>query len=316
MMSVWRSVMPVAVSFYRPTRSAPKLSLPRSPGVVQTITAPHLRERTRFSRRASQIVTARSAPSNMPGRGEAGAPTWQTFNSQNQHPTRSRLPSMPLRTSAGAAYPPYASPQRRDSPLTPAYNVAASPVRSSFMPVSVPTSYRADENSTFRTELVRPRRSGISTPSGSDTASGHPAAINVIHYPPVSPALSGSDQPGGPRSFAPSKIWAPDSTDVPKIGLSETAVAGAHEAPNPGWADGSDDTLPGQQTMPTGLPRPEPGNDQSPDHSGATELYLDGHVLGQWVLDHLERTLSRPPTTANFVTGHGRPIWPGQSLFT
>ena len=48
------------------------------------------------------------------------------------------------------------------------------------------------------------------------------------------------------------------------------------------------------------------------EDNDATEVYLDGHALGQWILEHLERTLTRAPTTANFVTNHGIPAWPGQ----
>jgi hypothetical protein len=33
------------------------------------------------------------------------------------------------------------------------------------------------------------------------------------------------------------------------------------------------------------------------------------------MLSHLEQVLTRPPTTANFVTSHGIPTWPSQSPF-
>ena len=46
-----------------------------------------------------------------------------------------------------------------------------------------------------------------------------------------------------------------------------------------------------------------------------TEIHLDGELLGQWVVNHLEQTLMQPSTSANFVTSHGLPVWPGQSPF-
>ncbi len=46
-----------------------------------------------------------------------------------------------------------------------------------------------------------------------------------------------------------------------------------------------------------------------------TEIHIDGQLLGQWVVNHLEQTLTQPSTSANFVTNHGLPTWPGQSPF-
>ena len=46
-----------------------------------------------------------------------------------------------------------------------------------------------------------------------------------------------------------------------------------------------------------------------------TEIHIDSHALGEWVLAHIEQALTRPPTTANFVMSHGLPTWPGQSPF-
>jgi hypothetical protein len=46
----------------------------------------------------------------------------------------------------------------------------------------------------------------------------------------------------------------------------------------------------------------------------ASEVHLDGQVLGEWMLNHLELALRRPPTTANFVSRHRTSIWPGQPI--
>ena len=46
-----------------------------------------------------------------------------------------------------------------------------------------------------------------------------------------------------------------------------------------------------------------------------TEIHVDSHVLGQWVVNHLEQLLTQPPTTANFVMTRSQPTWPGQSPF-
>ena len=48
------------------------------------------------------------------------------------------------------------------------------------------------------------------------------------------------------------------------------------------------------------------------EYNDTTVVHLDGQVLGQWVLEHIERALTRAPTTANFATNHGIPAWSGQ----
>ena len=56
-------------------------------------------------------------------------------------------------------------------------------------------------------------------------------------------------------------------------------------------------------------------NTSAESNAQATEVYIDGHALGDWMLHHLEQALTRPPTSANFVMSHGIPTWPGQSPF-
>ena len=44
-----------------------------------------------------------------------------------------------------------------------------------------------------------------------------------------------------------------------------------------------------------------------------TEIHLDGQVLGQWVVNHLQRALTRPQTSANTVNPRVTPPWLGQA---
>ena len=68
---------------------------------------------------------------------------------------------------------------------------------------------------------------------------------------------------------------------------------------------------------------PRPPSAASPGASGSSqnatteraEIHLDGQVLGQWILNHLEHSLTRPQTTANFITNRGASAWSGQVPF-
>ena len=78
---------------------------------------------------------------------------------------------------------------------------------------------------------------------------------------------------------------------------------------------------PGASALPTTQWEASPSDPASTESDAGlpeldqNEIHIDGQVLGQWVLSHLEQVLTRPPTTANFVTSHGIPTWPGQSPF-
>ncbi len=47
----------------------------------------------------------------------------------------------------------------------------------------------------------------------------------------------------------------------------------------------------------------------------SAEIHLDGQILGQWVIDQLQWSLTRPQIGINSVNSRANPIWPGQTNF-
>jgi hypothetical protein len=97
-----------------------------------------------------------------------------------------------------------------------------------------------------------------------------------------------------PDYARPQNAWAPVASDTPRTVASTGRSAALHSPDQP-----ADPFREGTIGLPEG--------------ADTTEVHLDGQVLGQWMLDHIERALTRAPTKANFVTNHGIPAWPGQS---
>jgi hypothetical protein len=47
----------------------------------------------------------------------------------------------------------------------------------------------------------------------------------------------------------------------------------------------------------------------------SAEIHLDGQILGQWVIDYLQWSLTRPQIGINSVNSRANPTWPGQTNF-
>lgn len=303
---------PVALSVYRPLRTMPLLSTQRRPLVVLPSLAPTLWGTAGIFPRASKTATDRSDKPTPRRREGAGVPTPPMVTRGKSPPAPSPLPSI---ASGGAVAPYYLRHlpvPRRSSVSTLAYNVARSPV----MPISASTSFRPRASGGLPANPVPSRVFAASTLSTAVTTSARRTNANVVNALPVSQLSSRFDQSRRvPASMAPNrkKLEQPETL---KPRLSQTSAQRSQDAPSSIPATASPDTLAQQQTDQPWSPPPLNENDAPSGNSDATELHLDGHVLGQWMLDHLEGALSRPPATPNFITGHGLPGWPGESPFS
>ena len=196
-------------------------------------------------------------------------------------------------------------------------SVLERPFRAGASPMSTAVRARNGMSAAHRSNFpVRPFYSNR-MPGQPSAATPVRAAVSPYRTLPGGSSLAPShaSQPHGALAGPIRNDWAEKPTF---LGRSLAPARGATLRPaSPIRSDLSQDAASPEQPATAGAgPTPEAENDTA-NASGehATEIHIDGHALGQWMLHHLEQTLTRPPTTANFVMSHGMPTWPGQSPF-
>lgn len=303
----------VVAFVYGTTRKMPKLSILRGSAIAPASIAPIARLEPSANSRAVRTNGGRPQdPTAQRSVGPDGATTSIFTN-----PKSSRfLKPMSSASSKGhiASYSGGVRPIiPRSLPLPEKYTITQSLKRTASAPNLAPTSLRTAASTSRRSHHFSVAAVPVVTPNAANQIAPRRNQANLVPFLPIpqSPWKSGGaplrqvsrhgnrtrpepDRISGARSLRSSRAWAPSAAD-PIRPLTDLNVPPDRQA---------------ARSQPTDPPYE---SDASQAGSEATEIHLDGQVLGQWMLDHVEHVLSRPPTTANFVTSHGMPIWPGQS---
>lgn len=225
----------------------------------------------------------------------------------------------------------------------------------SFLPslrnlVQVPNSQHRPSRShparPHSSEPERPRLAGlpamhVSARVGAGMAQVHqsnipndPLHIGVLREQPgaitsSTAAFSRHQTPGGGSMTAPLAISQAHGTPPPPIRKHRAETYASPQrshapvraailtstSPNRIGANASDSQPEESDTTSASSTSRIENNTSAESNAHTTEVYIDGHALGDWMLHHLEQALTRPPTSANFVMSHGIPTWPGQSPF-
>ncbi len=297
--------VPVALSVYRPMAKAPRLptlrtTVARSPSIAPLFRRPANTYRRTVEPgpyRVGRLLTKHS------DRSDASKP--QIFMgpkpSASLGPLSSIIPAAKYVVPRPASRPPGSAHTdngmirsgSRVLPVPPVVSHGRDPVEVSVNNGSAPANI-----------TPVPEHPGLRRPRSD--------AVYAVQRTPFSVAPGASLVT--PTSIAGSRGQS-EKTVASKPRLPQTLAAWAPTAANRNQPPTGGDRS-GDQQMAKPWFDPHSNEDTaSSDCSDVTEIHLDGQILGHWVLDHLERALSRPPTTANFVTNHGTPTWPGQTPF-
>lgn len=286
--------------------------------------------RTIFGRAVSRLSVAPISRSFPTGGAASGGPAASdaTIGKNGQNPTASlRLSPSPRETTGGLSYnatPAVARP--RPATRITAFRQAVSQALA--MPAHLDTGRRSGARTADSAwKDLRPGQSNGSArqevtllaPLARSTVARHGLVLadserimpSVAMEPGRQPPTVGSLYPRGGRTgdrFVQGAV-------APRPGM-HTAFA----TPMPAFSGSAKlppdpDTPPGQGPQEASFDtRAREDAPSSPDADQA-EIHVDGHALGEWMAGHLAQALTRPPTTANFVTSQGLPTWPGQSPF-
>ena len=181
------------------------------------------------------------------------------------------------------------------------------------------------------TRRLPPDREGAYVPkSGTGTANpathfsgtsrrrlGQASALATLPFkPPISPLrINGANRPAG----RPNDWHARQPGYAPLSGPADASTRFRGPlAPRQGTANmGPNANIePGRQNS-VGSVGPTLGEDAGLGQAGsAGVIHLDGNVLGQWMIDHLERSLSKPSTGTTGLNPRASTTWIGSPLLT
>ncbi len=297
----------------------PRLSIARIPGEMAGRrsglpgVAPLMRPNRAIYRPVVVAASAGGTYRLAPSGGSGAAPAWLHARERGRRNDSDR----PLRTLSGPlarsidSYRPIplrvmrsierttgATSLRTDAPATtPIVTNVRSASERQVVAATVPTTQPARISPLMPGTGGRKRRVAdgrVGRPVPASAAQNSPTKIASARDQLASRQAPTADRPGPTADYMQSyRPLAPQSANIPRTAIVPKGSGSVD------WAD-----RPSQ-----GSPV---GHSQFPDQLETAEVHLDGQVLGQWMLDHIEHALTQAPTTANFVTNHGIPAWPGQ----
>jgi hypothetical protein len=83
--------------------------------------------------------------------------------------------------------------------------------------------------------------------------------------------------------------------------------SGAVSAASRLWAPAASPTVPA--APPARQPPPAPAQASSEPDRSESNIYLDGEVVGRWLVERLGRDAGRPPTGTTGIDGRLSPAW-------